>query len=103
MLSISTMIWVFDTTYYLIYPYFNYYYQAIQLLSETERKITKTCAAEDNEEDSLNYWICLHETQKYKEQEEQQRWAPKCQGTGVQAVNGSCTQRSIKETVSCNV
>ena len=25
-----------------------------------EIKIPKTCAAEDNREDSGNYWICLH-------------------------------------------
>ena len=42
------------------------------------------CAAEENEEDSGNYRICLHETHKFTEQEEQQRRAPTCQGTGVQ-------------------
>ena len=51
--------------------------------SEMERIITKTCAAEDNEEDSGNYWICLHETQKFTHVKEQV----------YKAVHGSCTQR----------
>ena len=54
-------------------------------------------AAEDKEEDSGNYWISLHETQKLTDQEEQQRRTPTCQGTGVQ----SSTWKLHTELIIC--